>query len=154
MILIRDCMGPALAVILLGGCSSPSSTVTQEGNEEPTASVTEALGPNALGPMQSKTVLKLVDDICGDTWCSGDYDFRFRRIACSNVAKTCTLLFLLIPREGVTSRSPSYWRSCKTHDFDGFDSLVTTTPSGYQSLDQNYYGALTECISRIEDKLR
>jgi hypothetical protein len=109
----------------------------------------EALARSALTPAQAKTTLKLIDDICGDTWCDGDYNFGFRRLVCSKAAHTCTLTLQVFPREGVASTAPSYWRSCKTADYTGFASLVSTGPNGYQSLQSNYYDALTECMSRI-----
>ena len=46
-----------------------------------------------------------------------------------------------------------YWRSCKTAGFEGFSSLVNTASSGYQSLDDDYYDALTECTTRIVSHL-
>jgi hypothetical protein len=114
----------------------------------------EALTKNALTAAESKTALRLIDDICGDTWCDGDYDFGFRRLTCVKAAHTCTLTLQVFPREGVPSAARSYWRSCKTSGFTGFASLVSTTASGYQSLQSDYYDALTECVSRIEAKLR
>lgn len=113
----------------------------------------EALAVNALSAAQSKTVLRLIDTICGDTWCDGDYDFGFRRLTCSKVAKTCTLTMQAFPIEGVSSSKRSYWRSCKTPGFTGFGSLVNTAPNGYQWLNDDYYDVLSECISRVEANL-
>ncbi len=119
-------------------------------DDAPTASVDSALAArNALTVAQSKTALKLIDDICGDTWCSGDYNFGFRLLRCDKAAHTCTLTLQVFPREGVVSEHPSYWRSCKTHGFQGFSSLVKTSESGYQSLTDDYYDALTECTMRV-----
>jgi hypothetical protein len=145
---------PSLLVSSLAACGAAPSSTVEDAEADPVGSVSETLVQSALTKPQSKTVLKVVDDICGDTWCSGDYDFGFRRVTCNAHAETCTLVFQLFPREGVASALPSYWRSCKTHGFTGFDSLVTTAPNGYQSIDQDYYDALTECVSRIEAKLR
>jgi hypothetical protein len=109
---------------------------------------------NALTLAQSKTALKLIDDICGDTWCSGDYNFGFRLLRCNRAARSCTLTLQVFPREGVASKHPSYWRSCKTHGFHGFASLVNTSASGYQSLTEDYYDALTECTSRVVSSIQ
>jgi hypothetical protein len=116
-------------------------------------SQSEALAPNALSAAQAKTVLRLIDDICGDTWCDGDYDFGFRRLSCSSALHTCTLTLQAFPVEGVTALHRSYWRSCKTPGFAGFSSLVDTAPNGYQSLTEGYYDLLGECISRVESNL-
>jgi hypothetical protein len=139
--------------LLLSACSAGSGPEVEVGDGSAVETRVEALSANALSPAQTKTALKLIDDICGDTWCSGDYNFAFRRLTCSRVAKTCTLTLQVFPREGVASRERSYWRSCKTAGFQGFASLVDTSSSGYQSLDQTYYDALTECTMRIIDHL-
>ena len=161
---VRGCWvsGLLLGVFFsVSGCSAgtPGSTANQgvevsDADPVEAQSEADALVKNALTAVQAKTTLKLIDDICGDTWCDGDYDFGFRRLTCAKAAHTCTLTLQVFPREGVTSRAPSYWRSCKTSAFSGFKSLVSTAPSGYQSLQSDYYDALTECISRIEDNLR
>jgi hypothetical protein len=76
-------------------------------------------------------------------------NFGFRLLRCAQAAQTCTLTLQVFPREGVQNKRSSYWRACKTHGFQGFASLVNTTPSGYQSLTREYYDALTECIQRV-----
>ncbi len=113
----------------------------------------EPLVKNALTAAQSKTLLRLIDNLCGDTWCDGDYNFGFRKVSCNKSAKTCTLTLQVFPREGVPATAKSYWRSCKTHGFRNFASLVVTAPSGYQSVQNDYYSQLTECIATLEAKL-
>jgi hypothetical protein len=151
------------AVLWLSACSAGSASERAGGGvevaeAEPAADAvaqdeTEGLTKNALSAAQAKTTLKLIDDICGDTWCDGDYDFGFRRLTCAQSAHTCTLTLQVFPRDGVTSSARSYWRSCKTAGFAGFASLVNTASSGYQSLQSDYYDALTECMFRIEANL-
>ena len=145
------------AAFVLVACSGGSSAPNVEvGEADPVAAQSEAedLTKNALTQKQQKTALKLIDDICGDTWCDGDYNFGFRLISCAKAAHTCTLTLQVFPREGVPASQKSYWRSCKTSGFTGFASLVSTATNGYQSLDQDYYDALTECVQRIEVNLR
>jgi hypothetical protein len=161
--LVRSYVWGLSAVLWLSACSAGSAGELAGGGvevadaEPPEAAVaqseTEGLTKNALTAAQSKTTLKLIDDICGDTWCDGDYDFGFRRLTCAKSAHTCTLLLQVFPREGVTSSARSYWRTCKTSGFTGFASLVNTAQSGYQSLQSDYYDALTECMFRIEGNL-
>jgi hypothetical protein len=142
------------AVLVLSGCSSAGTSPAVEVNEAaPAEQRTEDLTRSALTPAQAKLTLRLIDDICGDTWCDGDYDFGFRRLTCSKAGKTCTLTLQVFPIQGVPSKEKSYWRSCKTSGFDGFDSLVATAPNGYQSLQGDYYDALTECVDSIMSKL-
>jgi hypothetical protein len=110
----------------------------------------QTLQTNALTRVQSQTVLKLIDDICGDTWCEGDYNFRFHRIFCSHSKGTCRLTFQMVAHQGGPPVSSARWASCATDGFSGFDSLVETSAGGYQSLQSAYYEALSACISRLE----
>jgi hypothetical protein len=138
--------------VSLAGCGSGQSSA-EDAEAQPIAAESDALIASALKPAQAKTVLRLVDTICGDTWCDGDYDFGFRRISCDKPAHTCTLTLQIFPRAGVSTAQKSYWRSCKTTGFKGFSSLVTSAANGYQALNSDYYDALTECIMRIETKI-
>ncbi len=142
-----------LGLALFPACSAGAGQDVEVSEASPVESQSEALAVNALSPAQSKTVLRLIDDICGDTWCDGDYDFGFRRLTCSKTGRTCTLTLQAFPIEGVAASQKSYWRSCKTPGFTGFTSLVNTAPNGYQSLTAGYYDVLSECISRVESNL-
>lgn len=101
-------------------------------------------------------MLKLIDDICGDTWCEGDHNFAFERLTCragtTNAPNggSCTLKLRLIPHD---DNSRSYRRTCTTGGFFGFDSLVETSQSGYPSLAWDYYLALTDCVALLESEL-
>lgn len=139
-------------LLSLLGCSAGSAAEVEAGEGSPVETQEEALSGNSLSPAQAKTALRLIDDICADTWCSGDYDFRFRRLICSRAAETCSLTLQAFPREELPSEW-SYVRTCNTPDFTGFSSLVNQTESGYQSLDDAYYDALTECTTRIVSQL-
>ena len=143
-------IGCGLSLAACSAGAGPQVEVT-EGNA--VESQSEALAVNALSAAQTKTVLRLIDNICGDTWCDGDYDFGFRRLTCSHAGQTCTLTLQAFPIEGVSATQKSYWRSCKTPGFTGFSSLVSTAPGGYQSLTDGYYDVLSECISRVESNL-
>jgi hypothetical protein len=144
----------ALSLNDLSACASAPAPEADATYTEPTAAEPQPVVTNALTPDQVKTALKLIDDICGDTWCSGDYDFRFHRLTCTTPSATCTLGLQIIPREGVPATQPSYLRTCPTQGFTGFNSLVVTASNGYQSLDQDYYSELTECIATLEEGIR
>jgi hypothetical protein len=124
-----------------------------EAESAPLQRTSAELTRNALTPAQEKTALKLIDDICGDTWCEGDDDFRFDALSCCAASQSCTLSLEIVPREGVPSPRRDHHLSCRTRHFTGFASLVDTAPNGYQSLDQDYYFALTDCISTLEAEL-
>jgi hypothetical protein len=139
----------AIGGFALAGCGAPVAT-TDGDDAEVISFHDEGLLGNDLTRAQVQTVLKLIDDICGDTWCEGDNDFRFRYLLCEADAGACTLLLQTAARDGATS-SPSWrWHVCRTPGFVGFDSLVNTTSGGYQWLTDSYYEALSTCIDRLE----
>lgn len=123
---------------------------------EPTVEDASAACRNALTAMEQKTALKLIDDICGDTWCEGDNNFGFDHLTCrapapaSPTAGTCTLDLRILPRD---DSGRSFPRRCTTGNFSGFASLVETASNGYQSLNWDYYLALTDCIAELEANL-
>jgi hypothetical protein len=136
------------------GCSAAAG----ETESEPVEEVSEQeLAKNALTKQQASTVLKLVDDICGDTWCEGDHNFRFDRLECTKpCGKTpgsCRLTFRIFSYDTDVKTGPTYTRTCTTRGFTGFTSLVETAANGYQSLNWDYYDALSACIDRVESQL-
>lgn len=144
-----------LATLISGmtafGCSAAPDA-------EPEAQLTEQeLASNALSKKQATTVLKLVDDICGDTWCEGDHNFRFDNIqcqaGCGKKPGSCRLTLRIFPYDSDVKTGPTYTRTCKTGGFTGFSSLVDTAPNGYQSLNWEYYDALSACINQLEGEL-
>jgi hypothetical protein len=145
----------AMDALLVAACGSGAGAAPEvDGGEgSPVETREEALVGNALTPDQAKTALALIDGICADTWCSGDYDFGFRRLTCNRAAETCTLTLQVFPRDDEASAERSYWRSCITSGFEGFSSLVERSANGYESLSDDYYDALTECTTRIVSHL-
>ena len=129
------------------GCGAPASTNEDIG--EVVSFRDEGLLGNALTRNEVNTVLGLVDAVCGDTWCEGDNDFRFRHLFCASTAGTCSLMFQIGARDGANP-ARWHWQMCRTSGFTGFDSLVDTSPDGHQWLTDRYYGALTACIDRLE----
>jgi hypothetical protein len=149
----RQLLGVLFSVSFCG-CGAPAGDTGFDGTASEEAESVSC--GNALSPSEERTALKLIDDICGDTWCEGDDNFTFERLTCRARATgapeggSCTLKLRIIPRE---DGSRSYARVCTTGAFFGFDSLVDTASGGYQALDWDYYLALTACISELEADL-
>ena len=130
------------------GCSAAPAS-SNEDIGEVVSFHDEGLRGNALTRPEVKAVLALVDAVCGDTWCEGDNNFRFRHLFCESTAGTCSLMFQTAARDGASS--PRWrWQMCRTGGFTGFDSLVDTSPDGHQWLTDSYYEALTACIDHLE----
>ena len=108
--------------------------------------------------------LKAIDSICGDTWCGGDYDFKFRRLLCfDNPNSSCKLYFTMSFKEGekgretviqggtfqVASESYTFDVACRLSGIANQNDLLT--PQG--ELNQGVYATLTRCINQIERQL-
>ena len=154
------CVGLLVMTILANatGCSGASDGATSDQNLEARVATDESeLASNGLTGKQAATVLELIDGICGDTWCEGDHNFRFDQIHCTRpcgtTPGTCRLAFRLFPYDSDLETGPTYARTCKTAGFTGFPSLVETASNGYQSLNWDFYDALSACIGKVEEEL-
>jgi len=103
--------------------------------------------PPPLTDRQERVVLDLIDDICGDTWCEGDFAFDFRKFSCKE-AGDCKLRLRIAPYD----EEPRQWlkRTGRVEGFTTFDQMVVTSPSGYQSLDRDFYLAVSDLIEKVE----
>lgn len=153
---MTKCMKLTWVVMAMSWVGCLGTAADEEALPEDVGSISEHLSRSALSPLQEATALKLVDDICGDTWCEGDHNFRFDRLdcrsGCGGQPGTCKLTFRIFSYDTDVETGPTYARSCKTSGFTGFDSLVETQ-GNHQALNWDYYEALTECIARVESRL-
>lgn len=142
-----------MLVVSLVGCAVETS---ESVDGEELGEATQELRRNALNGRQEATALQAIDDICGDTWCEGDHNFRFDRLecqkGCGRSPGACRLTFHVFSYDTDLETGPTLVRTCRTSGFTGFDSVVSTQGS-YQSLQPEYYDALSECISRVESNL-
>ncbi len=138
---------------LLGVLSGCTLDVSADPDEARAGEVTQEQRRSALSHREQATVLKLIDDICGDTWCEGDHNFSFDRLdchaGCAGHEGACELRFRVFSYDTDLETGPTYSRSCQTSGFSGFASLVRTQGS-FQQLQPGYYEQLSECISRVE----
>ena len=101
---------------------------------------------NDLSDEQERTALELLDDICGDTWCEGSYDWRFEDLTCDFSAGNCTLALLAREYSEPPVIEPLV---CSLEDLHGYDELVEGTDS-YQSLVWSFYEKVGACIRDFE----
>lgn len=97
----------------------------------------------AVTAAQERVVLRLVDDICGDTWCEGDHAFRFRSFTC-HPRRGCVLRVQLAS----WSSEPLRWRSrsARVPGFSRFGEMVATPPGGQRSLQPAFYEAVGRAV--------
>lgn len=102
---------------------------------------------NDLSDEQERTALELLDDICGDTWCEGSYDWRFEDLTCDFAAGNCTLALLAREYSEPPVIEPLV---CSLEDLHGYDELVEDTGSD-PSLVWSFYEKVGACIDSFED---
>ncbi len=104
----------------------------------------------AVTAAQERVVLRLVDDICGDTWCEGDHAFRFRSFTCS-ARRGCLLRVQLAS----WSQEPLRWhsRSARVPGFPRFADMVVTGPGGERSLQPAFYEAVGRAVRTMTDSV-
>src|SRR5689334_6137560 len=86
----RTRMRISMLFLLLAGCAADATGPNVE-LESASADDLKADTISSLTAAQAKTVLHLIDNTCGDTWCDGDFDFGFKKIVCQPTRNSCTL---------------------------------------------------------------
>lgn len=144
---------------LLAACASPSAAPDDGASADADADAAEAedelrsTAKNNLSSTDEKKVLTLLDDICGDTWCEGDYDWRFKKLRCSFADESCTLTMLVVDPAYDDQPARTFWRSCKMGGLSGWTSLVDEAQNGYESLNDGFYDEVSDCIDRLESRI-
>ena len=97
-------------------------------------------------------VLEAVDNICGDTWCEGDFNFEFTHFDLDKGKGVAKLMFNLLFEEDIVKKYPT---KCILNGFNNFSDIITNY-NGYYGvqLTDNYYEKLSECISDREEEFR
>ncbi len=106
-------------------------------------------------------VLRAIDDICGDTWCEGNFNYHFDGLDVRSADKQVELFFRMILTEplhfSVVSDfagpakvlKQSFHVSCTFKGVTRAEDLL----SGEHSLRWDIYESLNECIRVLEGRL-
>ena len=93
----------------------------------------------------NRKALEAIDSICADTWCSGDYNYRFDSLKCDFGRETCVLRYRSAewPAEGETM---SFTRSgrCKLTGIRSPSDLIEAGPG--VRLKDAPYDQITTCL--------
>jgi hypothetical protein len=116
----------------------------------PAAASSSGVQRSALTAAQERVVLRLVDDVCGDTWCEGDHAIRFRNLSC-HPRRGCVLRVRLAS----WSHEPLRWhdRSARVLGFRRFRDMVVTGPDGARSLQPAFYEAVGRAVQAMADSV-
>jgi hypothetical protein len=95
----------------------------------------------------STEVLKLIDRVCADSWCSGDYDYKFSTFSCNDASNSCVLSFKIIDRD---AKPPEVKIKNKRCIFKG----ITSSEMLYHEnkLNEEFYDKLNVCVSDRESR--
>lgn len=141
---------PLAGLLTLAACAAPTSAPADGDAEPTTEDLTKA--KNDLTAKQAKLVVDELNDVCGDTWCEGDYSWDFSKIVCDFGKKTCTFTVKITDpgTDDSTKDDKVYWRSCKVAGVPGFTSMIDTAANGYQSLNETFYDKIDACVGKLE----
>lgn len=90
-------------------------------------------------------VIKLIDHICADSWCAGDYDYKFTKFSCNDTTLVCTLSFKIIDRDSKPGESSESNRRCIFKGISSIDDIIHES-----TLTQEFYDKLNFCVSNRE----
>jgi hypothetical protein len=92
-----------------------------------------------------KEILALIDHTCADTWCSGDYEFKFQTFSCNDNSGVCTLTFKIIDRDEKPGMLGIRNRRCI------FKGLTSKEKIYHEhTLSEEFYDQLNYCVSNRE----
>jgi hypothetical protein len=113
-----------------------------EANEA--TSFTEILSGN-----DQTEILKLIDHICSDSWCAGDYDYKFSAFSCNDTNALCTLSFQIIDRDSKPTETHSFKRRCTFKGISSINNIIRD-----KNLTEEFYDKLNICVSDRESSSR
>jgi hypothetical protein len=108
----------------------------------PPSPVTQILNEN-----DKAEVIKIIDQVCADSWCSGDYDYKFSTFSCNENIATCTLGFKIIDRDAKPGEVNYRNKRCIFKGITSKEKIYFGT-----SLNEEFYDQLNNCVSNRESK--
>jgi hypothetical protein len=108
---------------------------------------------NDLSRHERRVALSAIDGICGDTWCEGDFDYRFNRMKCNFTIGVCRLDFDAGPRPPENQKM-KWTRSekCFLVGIHAFSDLIDSWGNS-GSLNQAAYEQITKCIEEKIERI-
>ncbi len=101
-------------------------------------------------PEQNTTILRTIDNVCGDTWCEGDYNFKFITFSCEKEMSTCHLNFRFIKSENDEDQILSPIQVCHFKNIKSYDQVM----EGHHSLNGDFLDRISDCISNKESSVK
>lgn len=103
-----------------------------------------------LSKAEKNELIRAIDDACGDSWCEGDYNFKFVNFSCDKSALSCDLSFHFIKSNEQSLETYSPVQICHFKNITSFSQLKDSK----YSLNEKFYDDLTECIGNRQDEVQ
>lgn len=99
---------------------------------------------------QRTEVVRSIDDACADSWCEGDYNFKFVKLSCDKFTSSCDLSFHFIKSDDQSVETFSKLQVCHFENIRNFKQLKDSM----YSLNEKFYDDLTECIGNRQNEVQ
>ena len=109
----------------------------------------------------SEQILAAIDNICGDIWCEGDFDFQFQRVILNSATDELQLFFKMSqdnPTAVIQNSDGNFQAQVNHRSYDvsciipGY-SFVEKIMTPEKVLQHEFYLVLTSCIGALENKI-
>ncbi|MDQ3235793.1 MAG: hypothetical protein M3Q07_28630 [Pseudobdellovibrionaceae bacterium] len=110
---------------------------------------------NPTPATEAKTILKAIDNICGDTWCEGDFSYRFNKVILNPTNKSTRVLFTMSINDAIEIDANTsivkqkFDVSCTVTGYSTFSEIMTSN----DTLNWDFYTGLGDCIQKLEGRL-
>jgi hypothetical protein len=100
---------------------------------------------------KNELALELIDNICGDTWCEGEFNFEFFDFELNTKQSEAKVSFKLIIE---WNKEPKFFEThCIVKKIHSFNDVIGSY-RGRPGLDNHFYEELSLCISDKEEVFR
>ncbi|RYZ52976.1 MAG: hypothetical protein EOP07_18675, partial [Proteobacteria bacterium] len=107
-----------------------------------------------LAPKLKQTLLQGLNQICGDSWCAGDFEYKFQDLDCDFESGHCLIDLTVQSRDeveyndkGVEIFRKSFSERRYACDLSGFQSEGQLVDSSALPCSNAFYDALSSCIA-------
>lgn len=147
-----------LLPVLLAACSA-SSSAPDDVTDDSALSTGDSIASDA----DLARVRTAIDNVCGDTWCEGDYDWAFNRLTCSKASASCRFEIEAIARITVWASDDGtapdldvakirYPHTCVVKDIHKRSDVVSGKGS-QMTYAEAFYDKVDECVGAHETEV-
>ena len=101
---------------------------------------------------QADTILLEIDNICGDTWCEGEFNFSFDKINCDDQSESCVLEMTLFDGyQEFQEGDKTFTGSCTLTELSSYDQMIELR-GRYTALVWEFYDIVSNCVTELEEE--